>query len=339
MSGGCAIGDGSGNPNCGNTATPTYVLNNLVSVDHSTPLTCTSYPGNGGSGATNGGFPKVFKPSFEGPYQTFIGKVLKHYSQACDSTTPPCSLHNNANGEALAPYIGYIRFGLSAGGEVYPHCASGNYTLDGGDWTTYVGAMDTSIISSESTYYSSQQAIGANIQLMSSINQSKFPNDYILPDTEADDAVNDGLTSPPVTMGFGSQGLQKSDVANYSVPTCTTTPIYCPCTSDWCTKFVQYNGHVPLELQTTLQSDPTGVDPNSPTGSLATISINNTPVTGLIPFATSLHATILELYPYDLLYGLDPTGYCSLGGAVTSYCNANNMMAYQSAIENAVAGH
>ena len=338
VTGGCAIST-SGNPNCGNTSTPSYVLASIP-----TPLTCFSYPGNGGSGSTNGGFPEVFNSNFQTPYQSFIAAVLKHYSNDCDSSTGPCSGNGNANGKALAPYIGYIRFGLSAGGEAYPFCASGNYSVDTGtdQWINYINSMDSAIISSEETYLSAQQALGANIQTMTSINQNHGPEDFTIADDEADKAyANSHFSSPVATMGFGSQGLQKSDVANYaSAPSCTLTPVYCPCTSDWCTKFNQYTGDIPLELQTVLLSDPTGVNPNSQTGSLATLTINNSQVTGLIPFATSRHTNILELYAYDMLYTFDST-YCALGGAVPSLCPLNLTLQsnYVSAVETAVSGH
>jgi hypothetical protein len=345
VTGGCAIGNGSGNPNCGNSSTPSYVLTNLVNAGYPL-LKCTSYPGNGTSGATtNGGFPQVFQSQFYTPYESFIAAVLKHYSNACDSTTGPCTGNNSANGPALAPYIGYIRFGLSAGGEVFPFCAGAStYTIDTGtaQWTTYINSMDQSIVSSEETYQSDQVALGANIQMMTSINQSYGPVDFNVADIEADDAVSDShTTSPVVTMGFGSQGLQKSDVANYaSAPSCTVTPIYCPCTSDWCTKFNQYTGDVPLELQTVLLSDPTGTNSNSQTGSLATLTINGSQVTGLIPFATSLHTNILELYAYDMLYTFD-SNYCSLSGEVPYLCPLDSTLVagYVSTVENAVSGN
>jgi hypothetical protein len=335
VTGGCAIST-TGNPNCGNSATPSYVLGNIP-----TPLTCFSYPGNGGSGSANGGFPEVFNTNFQTPYENFIAAVLKHYSNSCDSTVKPCNNTDGpggANGPALAPYIGYIRFGLSAGGEVYPFCAGGStYSVDSGSdqWIDYVNSIDSSILSSEETYQSAQQTLGANIQMMTSINQNHSPTDFTVADDEADYAYNhSSFSSPVATMGFGSQGLQKSDVSNYaSAPTCTTTPVYCPCTSDWCTKFNQYTGDLPLELQTVLQSDPTG---SSQTGSLATSGS----VTGLIPFATSRHATILELYPYDLLYAFD-SNYCNLAGKTSSLCPLNNTLVsdYVSAIEAAVSGN
>jgi hypothetical protein len=340
ISGGCAI---SGS--CGNTATPAYVFTSQwASTQGASTLdvfTCTDYPGNGSSGS---GFPAVYEKPYYVAYENFISAVLQHYSNSCSATTTkPCSGNSGANGPALAPYIGYIRFGLSAGGEVFPFCASGNYNVDSGGqstWTflNYINTMDQYIVSAEESYGAAQQTLGAyNVQMMTSINQTRFPSDSTPPDTEAADAVNAKQTSPyTVTMGFGSQGLQKSDVSSYhNVP-----PGYC--TSDWCALFNTYTGQVPLELQTTLQSDPTGV---AQTGSLATLGT----VTGLIPFATSLHANILELYPYDLLYALDTgsgsAGYCGLHGATTAYCtpatssgNPTYGSSYLTSIQNADAG-
>ncbi len=341
ISGGCAIGG-----SCGNTATPAYVFTSQwATAQGSSTLdvfTCSDYPGNGGSGS---GYPAVYEKPYYVAYQNFIAAVLQHYSNSCSSTTTkPCSGNSGANGLALAPYIGYIRFGLSAGGEVYPFCAAGNYNVDSGSSTTwtflnYINTMDQYIVATDESYMSAQQVLGAyNIQMMTSINQLKSPSDYTPPQTEADHAVNAKETSPyTVTLGFGSQGLQKSDVSNYN-----TVPRG-NCTSDWCALFNTYTGQVPLELQTTLQSDPTGT---LQTGSLATLGT----VTGLIPFATSLHANILELYPYDLLYGLDTgsgsAGYCGLHGATLAYCNPTTSSGnptygsnYLSAIQNADEGN
>jgi hypothetical protein len=89
-----------------------------------------------------------------------------------------------------------------------------------------------------------------------------------------------------------------------------------------------------------LLSDPTGTNSNSQTGSLATLTINGSQVTGLIPFATSLHTNILELYAYDMLYTFD-SNYCSLSGEVPYLCPLDSTLVagYVSTVENAVSGN
>ena len=99
----------------------------------------------------------------------------------------------------------------------------------------------------------------------------------VVPEYAAPVAVQNGI-------GFGSQGLEASDVNN-----CAGS------TADWCSLFSEYTGRVPLELQTLDQSCPTG---ECKTGSLV----------DLIPFGVQNHATIFEIYYQDWLRAYDP-GY------------------------------
>jgi hypothetical protein len=285
ITGGCAIGNTA---TCGNTSTPTYVftsgwantvnhsVNPLTHADYSTPVPLDVWYSCGyGVSGTDTGFPAATEAAFYVAYQNFINEVLTQYSST----------------SALAPYIGYIRFGLSAGGEVYPFCeGTGHYSQS--DWLTYVSNMD----SYESGVNS---GLSPKIQLMTSINQTNFPSNYTYPDDEAGYAITNGI-------GFGSQGLQQGDISS-------TTP--CPTqssTSDWCYLFYYPSvPTVPLELQTTLLSDPAfasggTITPGTPsqTGSLSQI----------IPYAVANHAEIFELYAYDMLYAFD-SNYCNLSGA------------------------
>jgi len=114
---------------------------------------------------------------------------------------------------------------------------------------------------------------------MVSLNQLSTPStDHALPDAVAARAVQDGI-------GFGNQGLQQGDVAEYQS---TQT-----CGADWCRLFDTYQGKVPLELQTVFASDPDG---SGQTGSLVS----------LMPFALQRHAQILEIYFVDWLTAFTP---------------------------------
>lgn len=309
VTGGCAIG----NPGtCDNTSTPSYVfttgwantvnstVNPLTGHDYSTPVPLDVWAGCG-YGDT-GGYPAVLEPAFYVAYQAFMNQVISRYSSISQST--------------LTPYIGYIRFGLSAGGEVYPFCeAQGDYTQSA--WLSYVQLMDNY-----------ESGLTHTMQLMTSINQTNFPSNYTYPDDEASYAKADGI-------GFGSQGLQQKDIDS-------TVP--CPSgssTSDWCYLFDTYAGDVPLELQTTLLSDPIynggAITSGSPseTGSLSQI----------IPYAIANHALIFELYAYDMLYAFDngssSPNYCNLSGATSSYCSSGKLiypLCYQTLLQN-VANH
>jgi hypothetical protein len=291
VTGGCAI-----NRLCDNSYTPTYVLSQVDKYVNN----C-----NYGMGA---GFPAVFENGFQSNYEKFITAVLQHYSPQCSTgtyTVPPCSSGNTgADGPSIANYLGYIRFGLSAGGEVYPWCSKNgsqtNYTVDPGQWISYIDAMDSYVASAETSAVS---AGAPPVQMMTSINQNFTPLDMTtLPTDEANDAAG-------FSIGFGSQGWQKSDLN-------ATT-----CQSDWCALFSSYHSShptLPLELQTVLQSDPTNVATTPNTGSLCY----------LVPFATGPgghNATILEIYPYDMLYAFD-TNYCNLAGASqyrANYCTGS----------------
>ena len=287
VTGGAAIGGGAPN-----ISTPSYVLTALGSQIY---YDC-GYGQHTSPPAPPGGFPAVWKQAYFQPYQAFIQAVLNHYSSSSNSI--------------LANYIGYIRFGLSAGGEVYPFCDPGEAADN--DWLTYVSTIDGWL-----------HGLGSPIQLMTSINQDDAESGFTLPNTEAGDAWTD-------SMGFGSQGLQQKDYESGS------------CTSNWCANFATYYNDppsVPVELQTVLLSDPIPNDPivkktPSQTGSLSQ----------LIPFAIANHAEIFEIYPFDLLYAFD-SSYCTVSGSIQNFCTTQNYhgarsypSCYQNVIENAGNG-
>lgn len=135
------------------------------------------------------------------------------------------------------------------------------------------------------------------ITQLADLNSAGFPPDPGYADAEAGYAATNGL-------GFGTNGLQVSDIANYAAGK--------GCTSDWCAMFDLYfnatgaNGKpITLSLQTLLASDPTNAQA---TGSLAQ----------LLPFVKTRHATNLELYVTDLLLAFDPN-YVNTVGANANY--------------------
>ncbi len=101
------------------------------------------------------------------------------------------------------------------------------------------------------------------------------------PSTQVPDAVAGAAVA--LNIGFGSQGLESSDVNN-----CGSA------TADWCNLFNVFFGKAPLELQTVAQSCP---DNSCTTGSLV----------NLLPFGVLNHVTILEIYYQDWLTGFDPS--------------------------------
>jgi len=237
-----------------NNATPSYVLNN----PNYQSVMCQD------SGAT-AQYPVYYAGSYQADYKTFIQAVMNRYG-------------GNDN-------VGYIRFGLSRGGEAYPTCLNQMMALSGfstigqfdAQWENYITEMtqfqkglQTQIIA----------AGGRAVQLMAALNQYGNPVQYSVADFEATNAKSLGF-------GFGSQGLSASDINNYDAGQ--------PCASDWCNAFENGYGLVPLELQTIAASDPT--DAPGGTGTLAK----------LLPFALGLHAQIFEVYIQDLQVAYDPT--------------------------------
>jgi hypothetical protein len=220
--------------------------------------------------------PNYFAPAFMTSYQNFIARVLQKYGSD--------------------PNIGYIRVGLGHGGESIP--VAGWNDLDGGCGQAFVNQWGLTIANWESylgsmlQFESSKDASGP--QLMVGITPMGNPSDQV-PDYLAPAAV-------ALHIGFGSQGLEESDVNN-----CAHS------TANWCTLFSRYTGQVPLELQTIGQSCPNG---GCPTGSLST----------LVPFAVANHANIFEIYWQDWLTAFDPNypGYYP---------------AYQTVLQQAAAGN
>ena len=230
----------------GNCAIPPYVWKSLGSNNYTSCV--TQY---GTQQVPN----YLDRASFQIPYQQFMAALIQKYG---------------SNSE-----IGYIRFGLGHGGETYPVTTWNSTTAECGKafaawgvtvttWETYLASM----LDYETTLHSTKQ-------LMVGVTPMGAPT-TVVPDYVAPLAV-------PLSVGFGSQGLQQSDITNY--PTCT---------ANWCNLFAQFSGQAPLELQTYLQSCP---DNSCTTGSLV----------NLVPFAVSHHATILEIYYQDWLLAFDPS--------------------------------
>jgi hypothetical protein len=233
-----------------NSLTPSYVFSSQWASSLGAPpldvVTCGSYPGNGHA---RSGYPVVYELPFKVAYKKFVAAALSHYA-------------NN-------PHIGYIRVGLSVGGEVYPWCSP---VLPGFSQTTWLNYVD------EMNAY--ERSLNSSVQLMAALNQvyvsGRWDQSYTT--AEARSAVANG-------QGIGTQGWQQADIANFKAGL--------PCTSDWCTLFDQYAGQVPLELQ---QAGDSVANGGTTTGSMADI----------IPFAAAHHTDILEIYIEDLMTAFDP---------------------------------
>lgn len=206
--------------------------------------------------------PNYFQSAFQLPYEAFMAQVVKHYA-------------NNGS-------IGYIRIGLGRGGETFPAPNFGSDPCT----STFVnkwGWTDTTWINYVNAMLNYEATLKSPKQMMLGIDSV---DNIIMPESES-------ATGVSLHIGFGNQGMQASDIANYP-----------HCSADWCSLFDQYTGSVPLELQTIALSNPENLPP---VGSLVT----------LLPFAVSHHVTILEIYCYDWLLAFDPNypGYSTYGAA------------------------
>ena len=194
-----------------NDATPAYVLSDPAyqSVSCANEGTPTLYS-----------YPVYYSPGYKNNYKTFIQAVLNRY--------------------AGNPGVGYIRFGISRGGEAFPTCLTQMMALGGystiaqfdAEWESYITEMTDF---QQTTLNAIALSSGRVVQLMAALNQYGTPVQYNVTSFEAQNAVSLGF-------GFGSQGLQLSDIANYNSGQ--------PCSSDWCANFVLWAGEAPLELQT-----------------------------------------------------------------------------------------
>ncbi len=237
-----------------NNGTPAYVLNDPGY--HS--VTCQE------NGLTLQ-YPVYYTDTYKSNYKTFIQAVLD-WSGA------------NSN-------IGYIRFGLARGGEVFPTCLQQMMAFSGFASLTQFNVQWEGYITEMSAFQRTLQAqiistAGYSVQLMAAINQYGSPTQFDVLSFEAANATSLGF-------GFGSQGLTGSDISNYAAGR--------SCSSNWCQLFDQNAGQVPLELQTIAASDPANA-----AGGVGSLNV-------LLPFALSLNTQILEIYIQDLQVAYDPT--------------------------------
>jgi hypothetical protein len=216
------------------TATPDYVFSSVASVN------CPTF----------GHVPVFWDRGFKDNYQSFMSAVVNKYG-------------SNKS-------VGYIRFGLGAGGEIFPACmyALTDHGFSKPTWRKYLFEM----LDYEKSLHSPKQlAVG--------LNAFGNPPDFNFTGEIADHAVQNGIA-------IGNQGLSVQDAKNDAAGR--------PCMADWCRIFRRARGKVPLVLQTGGITNPEGAEP---AGSMVDI----------LPFALSQHVQIFEFYVEDLLVAYDPS--------------------------------
>jgi hypothetical protein len=243
------------------------------------------------------GFPVSYETPMKVAYKYFIQQVISHYQNS-----PPSGLK-----------LGYIRFGLTEGGETVP--------LISGSWPYFKNLTGEGPASGASIVFLSyddemmefqnanNQTSGSNppINMQADLNTWNNNTDY--PDQEALYAVQNNI-------GIGTNGLQVADV-NAISGSCTSSNS--TISGDWCYNFHQYcstkmpNGNYPIcSLQTFLLSTPGNnnavVAGNPNTGALSDEYWNNgtswANFAGLIPTAKQYGANNLEIYTCDILYAV-----------------------------------
>jgi hypothetical protein len=277
-----------------NSSTPAYVFTSAwaTTAGASTPLdqcTCTDYAGDsgapvnqcwnqsGGGSTDTSGMPAVWEKPFYVALENLYSKAVTHLNSA-----------------TYAPYIAYIRMGLSTGGEEYPHCSANLETLVSPStaaeletvWTTYANTMFTyeNGLVSQQPLMAAPNGNGTN---------TGVPSDAWA-DTEAQDALNEGLQ-------LGSEGLQYNDTVST------------PCSNDWCNTFTFTPTPLIHELQTYAQSIPSQTTCGS-TGGYGNNDVNS--LKCILSFVEG-KANSIELYPGDVFLAFDSatTGYSTYGAA------------------------
>lgn len=213
--------------------TPSFVFDRARSVE------CPAF----------GHVPVFWDSGFMSSYQEFMAAVIAKYGSN--------------------PAVGYVRFGLGAGGEMFPACfhklAGFGYSKD--VWRKYLFAM-----------LDAEKALDSPKVITIGLNPLS-PPDLEFAASIAEHAVEDGIA-------IGNQSLSANDVRSYNAGK--------PCNAGWCDLFSKYHGKVPLLLQT-WQFNLLAPEDIGPTISEA------------VPLAISLRTQILEIAIKFWTTGYDPS--------------------------------
>jgi len=298
----------------GNHATPTYVFGSswATTVGAANPQdmsVCPNYEGDTGSpygqsGFTTGGIwnssnatygsdlsglPVSYELPFKTAAKNFVTQLTQHFSNSCSEFSSDCG-----NAARLAALIDYVRVGFSEGGEDSPLC-NNFWPLPTG-YTTFQGAyLDGSNSGGRIGYVDEMTAALASDYASYQPPWVFLFDTHDLPGDGHTYADHEALKAARAGFGFGTNGLQASDLTN-----CPGTS----CTSDWYSNFAAYP-QVPHYLQTLEASCP---DNSCSTGNLVS----------LINFARQNGVNALELYPCDLTLADAPGAYPGTGAQACS---------------------
>jgi hypothetical protein len=226
---------------------------------------------------------------YEVAFRAFVAAAIYHFSHSVSVVHPT--------------QVAYMRVGYARGAEALPECVSSwpgfvNQTQSRQNWLDFYADMSSYLMGAGAS---------STFHMQTALNEAGSPTDVSYGTAEAEISVQytggDGRV-----FGFGSQGAQQSDVNNCA-----------GASSDWCNQFNQFWAGGPsyknteFELQQIDCSNPTGGGNSSDgcfqggfpgkTGDLRT----------LLPWLTSNHVTIIELYNQDALLAYDPN-FCNVSG-------------------------
>ncbi len=277
-----------------------------------------TYPSTGSDGSASGTGHAIsqtqswFLPSdatYSVAYYAFVAAAVAHF-----------------NGSTSLSQIGYFRPGYARGGEAVMLCPDQLVAQLVPGYTSQAQAK-TTWLASYANLYSYVSTLNPKFQITVPLNPgwTTAAPDYTYGDAQAASAIAD-VNANGFRDGFGSQGLQQSDIASKIPP-----PPYSA--ADWVNVANNYGqtglispGTQPIEGQQIDCSDPTAIwKGTSWVSGLENVSCfqlgsapTNKSKTGdlrvLLPYAKSKGLNFLELYNIDALLAFDPT-YCVLSGA------------------------
>jgi hypothetical protein len=196
-----------------------------------------------------GHVPIFWDPGYKSSYQEFMTAVVTKYGGN--------------------PAVGYIRFGLGAGGETFPACFHRMPGYSREVWRKYLFDM-----------LDIEKGLNSPKLLTVGLNPMS-PPDPSFAASIAEHAVQDGIA-------IGNQGLSANDVRSFNAGK--------PCNAGWCDLFKKYHGKVPLVLQTWQYNllSPEDIGPT---------------ISEAVPLAISLRTQILEIALKYWFAGYDPSDH------------------------------
>lgn len=280
---------GSGSQQCQTAEIGIWNSTQCQYYNQTTKTWSNSCPNTSGTNSDISGYPVLYEVPLMTAWANFAKNIIKHYSSS-----------GSGSGRTIAPYIGYIRFGLAEGGENGPMCTVINKSS--GIWPNYQGLNDgierwyeteetcqgnpppfetdcegkdaylegvtyppgymKTMVKAFQSYVDTYNP--GNVQVVINTHTGPpFLTDPTYADTEA--TLIAGLTNTTEELGFGMEALSVGDPYNYGLGQ--------ECTDDWCANFDKYyTDDLNLYLQTIIPNP-------EPTYGLTSVTLSGTTAT------------------------------------------------------------